>query len=202
MRRIHTDLYKLADQLRRASEGIAGEPGWPGFAPTQAETAAAATAIRSAATNVIAIENDLSVARTALAMARADGTAIMRKIDGATTGLYGESGLQKHNFGLRPVDGVKNSRGPVPPIKKLSLSDGPKPGSLLAKWKAIVGASYDLQWFADETLETLVGSMASTRRQAVLENLVPGSHIWLRVRGTRAGRHGAWSETVSRYVNG
>ena len=44
MRRIHTDLYKLADQLRRASEGIAGEPGWPGFAPTQAETAAAANA--------------------------------------------------------------------------------------------------------------------------------------------------------------
>ena len=196
MRRIARDWNKLADQLRGAAMGIAGEPSWPPSAPTQVEVESAADAISDARTRIIELENEIASARFDLAAAMTTGNGLMRKIISYAEGLLGST----VGFGVRPLDGTRNSPGPTPQVKGLVLSDGGS-GAIGVKWKGVPRATYEVQWFADEFLAQLMGALASTRRTALVPALAPGAQIWLRVRALRGGKYGEWSETATRIAN-
>lgn len=198
MRRISRDWDKLATQLESAGRGISGEPAWPGSAPTQAEVEAAADAIRDFRTQIIAAENLMQGLRSEFAKAMENGGRIMRLVDYVTSGLYGETGAGKIVFGVRPIDRTRNSPGPTPKVTKVVLSDGPGSGSIALRWKPIPRATYEVQWFGEETLESLMGAMVSTKSRAPIPALRPGLQIWVRVRALRGGKLGAWSDPATR----
>ena len=151
-------------------------------------------------TQMVAAENVLQRLRVSMDRAMADGAQLMRRVDQVTTALYGDADPQKHAFGLRPIDHIRNSAGPTPQVARLALNDGPTPSSLVAKWKSIPRATYEVQWFSDEALVTLVGATVATKNETLIA-LAPGTQIWMRVRAIRGKRFGDWSETATRIAN-
>lgn len=109
--------------------------------------------------------------------------------------------LSLKQFGLRPIDTTRNSPGPTPQVTGLKLADGLAPGSIQADWKRIPRAVYEVQWFADEALERIMGSAVSTRSELLIPALAPGTQIWVRVRALRGRKQGDWSATGTRIGN-
>ncbi len=200
MRRISRNWNDLSQQLLSAGRGISLEPSWPATAPTQVEVEAASAEITSLTTQIIAAENVLQGLRLSRHKAIEDGTQLMRRVDQATNALYGETGSQKITYGLRLKDQVRNSSGPTPAISKLLLTDGPVKGSISAGWKKVPRATYEVQWFSDEALESLMGATVAPQNQTFIP-AAPGVQIWLRVRAMRGRRLGEWSEVVTRISN-
>jgi|CXWL01.1.fsa_nt_gi hypothetical protein len=201
MRRVSRDWYKLAEQLRASGIAILAEPAWPGSAPSQVAVTAAGDEILDLRTQISHTESLLQGLRTQMAAAMDEGTRLMRLVDYVTSGLYGESGPEKANFALRPVDRTRNSPGPTPQVSELALLDGDAVGSISLKWKGVPRATFEIQWFSDEALETLMGAMVATKSQAIIPSLQPGVQVWVRVRALRGGRLGEWSETGTRIAN-
>ena len=127
MRRIARNWNVLAQQLVSAGRGISGEPAWPASAPSQATVEAAGTLLYDLTTQMVAAENVLQRLRVSMDRAMADGAQLMRRVDQVTTALYGDADPQKHAFGLRPIDHIRNSAGPTPQVARLALNDGPTP---------------------------------------------------------------------------
>lgn len=200
MRRVKRGPYELMVQLKSAVDAIAGEPAWPAD-PTQAQVQALADDLDALITERIEKENDLQDVRARLRTTLESGQQIMRRIDVITSGLYGVDGSQKVVFGLRPVDTARNSAGPTPQVLKLRLGDGLAAGSIQADWKRVPRAVYEVQWFADEGLERLLGSAVSTRSELLIAGLAPGTQIWVRVRALRGRKHGEWSDLATRIAN-
>lgn len=200
MRRIARNPYDLAMQLSMAARGISLEPAWPATAPSQAAVEAASAAITSRRETVGALVQDLRRARHDLRQTMEEGTGMLREVDRTTSILYGEAGAKKHLYGLRPIDQVRNSAGPTPQVVQLVLGDGPLPGSLRAKWKSVARATYEVQWYSDEALETLMGATVATTNEAIIA-LPPGTQTWMRVRAIRGKKFGDWSETATRFAN-
>lgn len=200
MRRLQQDRYKLQIQMKLAIAGIQGEPAWPG-APSLVEVQQASAALEAAVAAAKAAETELKLRRGAVDEARSQALAVLRRIDHVTSYLYGDSGSQKHKFGLRPIDNVRNSLGPPPSVKHLVLKDGGAPGVVLADWKRIPGATYEVQWFADPQFTQLAGAGTATRSRLLLAGLTPGMQIWVRVRALRSRRYGDWSDVATRIAN-
>lgn len=149
---------------------------------------------------IVELESDLRRLRRGLQTAMVEGTNLIRRVDHITTALYGDAAPMKHKFGLRPIDQVRNSAGPTPQVVQLVLGDGPLPGSLRAKWKSVARATYEVQWYSDEALETLMGATVATTNEAIIA-LPPGTQTWMRVRAIRGKKFGDWSETATRFAN-
>ena len=187
--------------MRSAANGILGEPAWPAGVPTHAEVLALADEFDAKVDDLRQKENELRGAREGVLQVEERCQAMVRRIDNITSGLYGADGFQKANFGLRPKDRVRNTYGPTPQVSKLVLGDGPEPGSILADWKTIPGAVYEIQWFGQPEMEALLGSRSSTRSKLLISGLSPGRQFWIRVRAVRSRRTGEWSETATRVAN-
>lgn len=125
---------------------------------------------------------------------------MLKRIDGITTMMFGETGAQKVSYGMRPIDRVRN-RPPAPAIVTgLQLGDGPKPGSLTARWKRQPRASYRVEWTSDPTFESDVQTELSTRRSLTIV-AATGERLFVRVRAYRGGQWGKWSASATRIVN-
>lgn len=201
MRRISRNWDELATQLTLAVQGINGEPAWPGSAPSNVEVQAASASIRDLTYQIIGAENDLQILRSRLSMAMDDGTRIMRMVDFTSHGLYAQGDPKLVAFGMRPIDRIRNSPGPTPKIERLALADGAGSGAISGRWKPVSRANYEVQWYADQELETLIGAMVATKSEAQIPALAPGLQIWLRVRALRGGRYGEWSDVATRIAN-
>lgn len=201
MRRFKTSRYELGVQVRSAANGILGEPAWPAGVPTHAEVLALADEFDAKVDDLREKENVLLGARAGVLDVEARCQAMVRRIDNITSGLYGADGYQKGMYGLRPKDTTRNSYGPTPQVVKLVLRDGPEPGSILAEWKTVPGAVYEIQWFDQQEMEALLGSRSSTRSKLLISGLAPGRQFWIRVRAVRSRRTGEWSETATRIAN-
>lgn len=201
MRRIFREWLKLADQLLMAGNGIAGEPGWPGSAPTQAQVQAKAAEIKDLRMQIADAELLLRGLRPALEKAIGEGIELMKLVDDTTSGLYGEAGGDKLKFGLPPKDRARRSLGPTPQVTKLVLADGLSSGSIQAKWKVVPRATFEVQWFSDASLTAFMGSLVTTRATALIPSLPPGAQIWVRVRALRGKKQGDWSDAATRIAN-
>lgn len=184
-----------------AGNGIAGEPGWPGGAPTQVEVVAKGTEIKDIRMQIADAEALLRGLRPALERAMGEGIDLMKRVDDTTDGIYGESSPEKLKFGLPSKDRTRNSPGPTPKVTKLVLSDGLSSGSIRAKWKVVPRATFEVQWFSDALLTAFMGSVVVTRANALIPSLPLGAQIWLRVRALRGGKVGEWSDTATRIAN-
>jgi len=200
MRRLQRTQFYVWEQINQAARGIAMEAGWPST-PTHAEVQALADKLDADIKAVGTAESSLKVLRAQLGTDYKAALAMLRRIDNITDSLYGRSGAKKLQYGLRPIDEVKNSAGPVPQVTGLTLADGLGPGSLVAKWKSVKRAAYDIQWFGSAAMDQLMGSAVSTRATVDILGLAPGTQIWLRVRALRAGKLGEWSEVATRIAN-
>jgi hypothetical protein len=200
MRRLEKAQFEVWKQIDQAARGIALEPGWPST-PTHAEVQALAAKLDTDIQAIGSAKLALGLLRAQLATDYKASLVMLRRIDAITDSLYGRSGGKKLQYGLRPIDEIKNSAGPVPQVSGLSLADGLGPGSLVAKWTSVKRAAYDIQWFSSASLEQLIGSAASTRATVEILGLAPGTQIWLRVRALRAGKLGDWSEVATRIAN-
>lgn len=200
MRRFARDRFEVFRQIENAAAGIAGEPAWPG-APSLAEVQQAVAALNAANMELRKAEQELRGKRFTADQARAKALELLRRIDHVTDALYGNDGTEKARFGLRPIDRVRNAPPPTPQVLKLSLRDGAKPGVLVADWKRIPQATYEVQWFADEELTSLLGAAVATRSVVELPPLPPGMQVWVRVRALRGRRYGEWSESATRIAN-
>lgn len=201
MRRIKQERYALQMQIANAAHGIGEEPDWPSGAPTQIEVQAVADDLDDLLTQLVAAENQIAGVRAMIQQKSADGVALLRRIDNVTSALYGVDGAKKGLFGLRPIDTTRNSPGPTPQVIGLKLTDGLAPGSIQADWKRIPRAVYEVQWFADEALERIMGSAVSTRSELLIPALTPGTQIWVRVRALRGRKQGDWSAVGTRIAN-
>lgn len=201
MRRIVKDPYKLVSQLRSSAAAIGNEPQWPLSAPTQAEVAADAAEIDQLITDMIAIENQMQSKREEMRLALEKGFGTMRRIDHVTSGLYGESGGGKVSYGLRPIDRTRNMPPPTPKVSAVRLADGIEPSTILAKWKSLIQATYEIQWFGDAEMSELFGASSSARASYTISGLLPGTQVWVRVRARRSRGYGEWSDAASRIVN-
>jgi hypothetical protein len=203
--RISYEQHELRSQLTSAAASVATEAAWPGTAPSSAELQAVADAMDAARQAIVEAELELGRARKRLELASAEGRELMRRVDWATTALYGESHGHKVVFGLRPIDRTRNRR-PVPEaVEDLRLSDGPEAGTLFLRWKPIFRASYLAEaWSGVPEVEgsVLVRATDSRKASCQMAGLKPGTRLTVRVRASTSGRTGDWSEPVSRYVNG
>ena len=201
MRRIKTERYALQQQVLSAARGIAGEPAWPGGAPTQVEVQALADELDGLLIQHVELENDMQGLRTELQKSVQNCQAMLRRIDNITSGLYGADGAGKIAFGLRPVDTTRNSPGPTPKVSGLVLGDGLASGSIEANWKRIPRAVYEVQWFSDAAMSQIVGSAVATRSELLIPALTPGVQVWVRVRALRGKKQGDWSDSATRIAN-
>lgn len=200
MRRVSRDSIELSRQLQSSATASSLEPEWPAGAPTPLELNTSATAISNTKGAVGKAELELRLARVEHEKAMEIGSEQMRRVDLVTSALYGKSGSKKIAYGLRPIDGTRNSTAPPPRVLELTLSDGPVTGSLAAHWKKVTSATYEVQWFADEGMSRPLGAAVAAKNQTFIP-AAPGVQIWLRVRAIRGKRFGEWSETATRISN-
>lgn len=197
MPRIKTRPDELRDQLNTASAAAtAAGLAWPGTAPTPAAITAAATAINASLTSIAASEGTLATQRQTRDTNVASGTTIMQAVDEATDFLYGPDGAEKVNFALPP-----KGSGSLPPLVKLTdirVSDGIPSKSIFFDWEAIQGASYEVGWFTDSALTQQVGTAVSTQSEYTITGLTTGTQYWMRVRPSRGGQFGPWSDPATR----
>jgi len=87
-------------------------------------------------------------------------------------------------------------------VTDLKLTSNSYSGVLFARWKPLRGAkSYEVQICADPTNETNWRSIKpSPCSSEMIENLVPGTKMWVRVRGVARKTTGAWSQPACRIV--
>lgn len=195
--RIKTRPDELRDQLNTAAAAAtAAGLAWPATAPTPAAITAAADAIATDLTDIAAAEGALATLRQTRDTDVATGTSVMQDVDEATDFLYGPDGAEKVNFGLPP-----KGSGSLPPLVKLTdikVSDGIPAKSIFFDWEAIQGAQYEVGWFTDAALTQQVGTAVSTQSEYTISGLTTGTQYWMRVRPSRGGQFGPWSDPATR----
>ena len=198
MPRIATRPLDLYRQMNITAGAIASEPGWTG--PPDAEVSAKATEIEELYFEVRQMAQALDIKRTELARSTDEGRQLLIRVDNLLTALYGKGAQQKNRFALKPED-VKPSRPPAPEVpENLTLADAE--GGLKATWDRMKLARFEIQWSADETFTTLLGTAISSRKKFLISGIEAGTRVYVRVRATRGGRTGDWTEPVWRYSNG
>ncbi len=87
-------------------------------------------------------------------------------------------------------------------VTDLKLSSNSYSGVLFARWKPLRGAkSYEVQICADPPNETNWRSIKpSPTSSETIENLLPGTKMWVRVRGVARKSTGAWSQPACKIV--
>lgn len=194
--RIKRKPAELRDQLSEAIAGIDGEGAWPGApAPTKGVVTSAQATLAAAIIAADAAEAAWKIANQTRQTAVDAGFAIMQRVDQVTDGLYGPSGAQKSNFGLVPKGAA------IAGLHKLAtivVQDGLISGSLRFDWESIEGATYEVQWFSDSGLTTMIGSATTTASEYMISGLTPGTQYWMHVRPHRGGQTAPWSDPATR----
>ncbi|MEQ1934242.1 MAG: hypothetical protein ABL962_10260 [Fimbriimonadaceae bacterium] len=198
--RLPVERYKLLQALKSAAHGAASDPNWPVATIPPGDLVTLAQAFEAEIVLVGNHENNLRGEQAGLRMTMDNVTTILKRVDAITTAIYGESGGEKGLYGIRPIDRTRNQPPPPLPVLKLILTDGPEPGTILAKWKAQPRATYQVDWSLHANFNPVIGSSPTTRANLTFPAQI-GARVFVRVRAYRGGRWSEWSEPLSRYVN-
>lgn len=192
----------IARNERQAAVAVSGTVDWPVQAPTQAQLNDNAQIIEDLEVQIANLEDALKIAREQRREAGAAGYELLKRVDSATTMIYGETSAQKARYGVEPRKSASES-GPdsLKKLMILSLEDGPEPGSIFADTSTESGAVYELEISVNSNFNPVLQVLTETASEGTFTGLTMGTQYWIRARAVRGGEKGPWSDPATRVAN-